>query len=262
MNNIDKLVNSVKQIMKEEFGLTNEMARKAFNNKLTEKGKEAIVAAVAKMDEEDETKGFNHKDTFVYKALAKLAEAEVGEAILTTDIQNAAGVKYPQPINKLLSKLTAEGYLERASSHVAPEPKEPGQKGRPKGPEKPKADKPTKAGGLFQKPEKPEGEYSPSELFKKPSSLSENEELMNEEEFVAENEEVNELNFNTLEKSLTDEFGKDGNKNGGKEEVEETEEVAEAEEVTPLNESMLLMQFRAGLITDTEYAKATRKLIK
>lgn len=259
MTRSEQLIKEIKLILENEVNETelDEMARKAFNNMLTEKGKADITAAVAKMDEEDEAGKAEHKKTFIYKALAELAKAEVGEAILTTKIQDASGCKYPQPINKLLTQLKDAGYLTRATSHVEPEKDpnaEPKKKGRPAGPEKPKADKPSKAKDLLN-------------LGKK-SDIADDTvaEELNENEIEEASENLEELNFNSLEKKLTDEFGIDGNKKGDEGSLEEmelggaqtnpTEDTRDNQSaIHPINEQLALMQFRAGLITDTEYRK-------
>lgn len=275
----EKLINAVKKIMESEMEL-GEMARKAYNNTLTEKGKTDITAAVKKMIADDKASGTTkNTDNFAFKALHFLAKQKVGEPVLTTDIQKAAGVKFPQPINKLLASLVASEYLERASSHVEPEPKEPGQRGRPKGEEKPKAEKAPKLGGLDLKKPAPKAAASTEDDVK---NLAENE--MNLDELEAElnesEESVNEESIESIAKSLVAKFGKDGSSEGGAEEVDEYKELHggvgaeqgveaedalkdkdEAEVKEQLNESMLTMKFRAGLITDTQLANA-RKLLK
>ncbi len=290
----EKLINAVKKIMEsEELG---EMARKAYNNTLTEKGKKDINDAVKKMIADDKEKGTKNHENFAFKALHFLAKQKVGEPVLTTDIQKAAGCKFPQPINKLLASLVASEYLERASSHVEPEPKEPGQRGRPKGEEKPKADKPAKLGGLnLAKPaakqaDAVEDEESEEKNITENTHLDELEAELNESEEMNEEESMNEESIESIAKGLVAKFGVDGNKeSGSSDDLEEggsthkpvnkakvdaasTEyyekgegkgegEVCEDEAVT-LNESMLTMQFRAGLISDTAYANAKRKLLK
>lgn len=267
----EKLINAVKKIMEsEELG---EMARKAYNNNLTEKGKKDISDAVKKMIADDKKKGTKNHESFAFKALHFLAKQKVGAPVLTTDIQKAAGCKFPQPINKLLASLVASEYLERASSHVEPEPKEPGQRGRPKGEEKPKADKPAKLGGLnLAKPAaKKADEPAEDEDVK---NLTENEHLdeleaeLNENEEVNEEESVSEESVESIAKSLISKFGIDGNKEGGSDDLDEEysdkdngNEKFIQETTEPLNESMLTMQYRAGIISDTELVKK-RKLIK
>lgn len=157
MSRQSDLINEVKRIFENETsndsdqggecGL-DEMARKPFNNTLTEKGKEEITKAVKAMIAEEKEGKAKHSDNYVFKTLAKLAKCKVGEPVTTTELQQVAGVKHPQPMNALLSKLVASGYLERATSHVEPEKGEPKPKGRPKGPEKEKVEKPAKFGGL------------------------------------------------------------------------------------------------------------------
>jgi len=269
----EKLINAVKKIMEsEELG---EMARKAYNNTLTEKGKADITAAVKKMIADDKAAGnTKNTDNFAFKALHFLAKQKVGEPVLTTDIQKAAGVKFPQPINKLLSSLVASEYLERATSHVEPEPKEPGQRGRPKGEEKPKAEKAPKLGGLNLAKPAPKAAAEPEDDTK---NLSENEMSLDEleAELNESGESVNEESVESIAKSIVAKFGKDGSQGGsGSEDLDEnSEEIAEkysaddngnekfVQESEPLNESMLTMQYRAGIISDTEYVKR-RKLLK
>jgi hypothetical protein len=303
----EKLINAVKKIMEsEELG---EMARKAYNNTLTEKGKKDISDAVKKMIADDKEKGTKNHESFAFKALHFLAKQKVGAPVLTTDIQKAAGCKFPQPINKLLASLVASEYLERATSHVEPEPKEPGQRGRPKGEEKPKADKPAKLGGLnLAKPAAKTAEPAAAEKEEDEEdvkNLTENEHLDELEAELNENEEVNEESVEAIAKSLISKFGVDGNKEGGSGDLDEEysandngnekfmsqneagslqkhnvsktgvdaasdeyyekndeKEKGNLKELESLNESMLTMNFRAGLITDTEFAKAKRKLLK
>ncbi len=247
-----------------ESGL-NEMARKAFNNTLTQKGKTEITKAVKAMIAEDKSeKKTEHAKTFYFKALFALAKAKVGEPILTTVIQEASGCKYPQPINKLLSQLVASEMLTRETSHVEPEPKEPGVKGRPKGPEKPAKEKATKLGGLpLVKKEK----VSPSATDKDNDGKADS--VINEDFELDENESLDEINLVSLEKKYTDQFGVDGNKKGETGELDEHEvnpmEVTRDNQtaIHPINESLLLMQMRAGIITDNEYAaKMKNRMLK
>jgi hypothetical protein len=309
----EKLINAVKKIMEsEELG---EMARKAYNNTLTEKGKKDISDAVKKMIADDKEKGTKNHESFAFKALHFLAKQKVGAPVLTTDIQKAAGCKFPQPINKLLASLVASEYLERASSHVEPEPKEPGQRGRPKGEEKPKTEKPAKLGGLnlakpAAKKDEPAAEKEKEEEDDV-KNLTENEHLdeleaeLNESEDLNEDENINEESVEAIAKSLISKFGVDGNKEGGSGDLDEEysaddngnekfisqneagslqkhnvskskvdaasdeyyektdkKEKGNVQELESLNESMLTMNYRAGLINDTEFAKAKRKLLK
>jgi hypothetical protein len=270
----EKLINAVKKIMEsEELG---EMARKAYNNTLTEKGKKDITDAVKKMIASDKEGQTKHAENFAFKALHFLAKQKVGEPVLTTDIQKAAGCKYPQPINKLLSSLVASEFLERASSHVEPEKGEAKPKGRPKGEEKPKVDKAPKLGGLALAKPAPKAASTSSETEKSISenmlSLDELEAELNEnDEVVNEEENVSEESIESIEKSLVAKFGVDGNKESGSSEDEEgsleekkdesEEEVCEENSTPePLNEQMLTMQYRAGIISDTKFAEAKRLL--
>lgn len=276
----EKLINAVKKIMESEIGL-GEMARKAYNNTLTQKGKDEITAAVKKMIASDKEGKSNHAENFAFKALHFLAKQKVGEPVLTTDIQKSAGVKFPQPINKLLSTLVASEYLERATSHVEPEKGEAKPKGRPKGPEKEKVEKPEKLGGLqLKKPIKPEvpaaGEDDNAKnLAENGMSLDELEAELNESEEVS----VNEESIESIEQKLVTQFGSDGN--GGNQDSEDNldeykelhggvgaEQGMEAEDALKdddevkeqLNESFLIMQHRAGIITDTQLAQKRRLL--
>ncbi len=300
----EKLINAVKKIMEsEELG---EMARKAYNNTLTEKGKADITAAVKKMIADDKAAGSTkNTDNFAFKALHFLAKQKVGEPVLTTDIQSAAGCKFPQPINKLLASLVASEYLERASSHVEPEKGEAKPKGRPKGEEKPKAEKTPKLGGLNLAKPAPKAAATSGE-DKEDKSLAEN--MMNLDELEAElneNEEnVNEESVESIAKSLVSKFGKDGSTQGGSDDLDEEysaddngnerfisqeagslqkhkvsksgvdsasdeyyektdkKEKGNLQELEPLNEAMLTMQFRAGIISDSKFVEAKRKLKK
>lgn len=298
----EKLINAVKKIMEGEIEL-GEMARKAYNNTLTQKGKDEITAAVKKMIASDKEGKTKHAENFAFKALHFLAKQKVGEPVLTTDIQNAAGVKFPQPINKLLSTLVASEYLERASSHVEAEPKEPGQKGRPKGPEKEKAEKPEKLGGLALTKPAPKAKADSEESDVK--NIAENMDELNELEAELNENEVSEASIESIEKDLVAKFGVDGSKEGGSSEIDEeysdkdngnekflnqneggslqrskvnksevdansdeyyekadNKEKGNMQETTePLNESFLTMQYRAGLISDTQLA-AKKRLLK
>ena len=257
MSRQNNLINEVKKIFENELyndsdheldqsGDTevNEMARKPFNNTLTEKGKEEITKAVKAMIAEEKEGKAKHSDNYVFKTLAKLAKCKVGEAVTTTELQQAAGVKHPQPMNALLSKLVASGYLERATSHVEPEKGEPKPKGRPKGPEKEKVEKPAKLGGLPLAKK-----VSPSAIDKDNDGKSDDVVTENLDEASIDEAELQELNLVSLEKTLINKYGTKGDKLAEDESLDESE-------TQPINESFALMQYRAGIITDTQYRKA------
>lgn len=271
MSRQSDLINEVKRIFENETsndsdqggecGL-DEMARKPFNNTLTEKGKEEITKAVKAMIEEEKEGKAKHSDNYVFKTLAKLAKGKVGEPVTTTELQQVAGVKHPQPMNALLSKLVASGYLERATSHVEPEKGEPKPKGRPKGPEKEKVEKPAKFGGLPLAKK-----VSPSAIDKDNDGKSDDVVTENLDEASIDEAELQELNLASLEKTLVNKYGAKGDKLAEDESIEEaelggastnpTEDTRDNQSaIHPINEAFALMQFRAGIITDTQYRKA------
>lgn len=271
MSRQSDLINEVKRIFENESnhetndGDLNEMARKPFNNTLTEKGKEYFVKEVKDAIEEEKAGKAKHSDNFVFKTYAKLAKLKVGEAITTTELQQAAGVKHPQPMNAILSKLVAAGYITRATSHVEPEKGEPKPKGRPKGPEKEKVEKPKKLGADL--PKKSKDAVSPSAIDKDNDGKSDDVVAENLDEVSIDEAELSEISLASLEKSLISKYGAKGDKLAEDESIEEVElggaETNPTEDtrdnqsaIHPINESFALMQFRAGIITDTQYRKA------
>ena len=273
MTRSEQLIKEVKSIFENientEVNETevNEMARAAFNVEVTEAGSKAFKEAFKNMEADIKSGKYDHSTGFVYKVFKVFKSMKPGgKKVLTSDLRKATGCKHTAPMNELLRGLQKEGYITRESSHV-PQPKvSKGPKGRPKGSGEPKQEKEkiNKMGGLKinKKPESTLGQTYPQSNFNSPNYAADGV----EENMLNENKDL--LQFS---KDIVNKYGANGDQgpDDGDDTLEEMELGGAATNATedtrdnqsaihPVNESnnqLALMQYRAGLITDTEYRK-------